>query len=256
MVSPYRGGDFHRHHSRVSRRNLRKCPSGGAIVWFILLPMSVLTGCLIIEHLVTIRRKKLLPDGTVKDILSTIQKFGLNQFSARAAAKQDLITVAMNYAIGQKGFEKGRDHIRNLIGESLQEQSLRLFRKVEWLNIIGNVSPMIGLFGTVVGMIEAFNQIVVAGGQPQPAQLADGISVALVTTYWGLLIAIPALTVQGMLRNRVEAVASEAAMEAETLVSEIAKISIGSAKAAAFIETKTAGKNPAESIKERAENAA
>jgi biopolymer transport protein ExbB len=67
-------------------------------------------------------------------------------------------------------------------------------------------------------MIELFNAIVNAGGQPQPAQLAHGISVALVTTFWGLLIAIPALAVHGVFRNRIETIISDAAVETEIVL--------------------------------------
>ena len=87
--------------------------------------------------------------------------------------------------------------------------------------LIGNVSPMVGLFGTVFGMIKLFNTIVTAGGQPQPAQLADGISIALVTTLWGLFIAIPALAIHGVFRNRIETLASDAVTEAENIMPEI-----------------------------------
>jgi biopolymer transport protein ExbB len=94
-------------------------------------------------------------------------------------------------------------------------------RSIEWLNLIGNVSPMVGLFGTVFGMIKLFDAIVTAGGQPQPAQLAGGISVALVTTFWGLFIAIPALAIHGVFRNRIETLANDAVIEAEHIVPEI-----------------------------------
>ena len=111
--------------------------------------------------------------------------------------------------------------MRNLLFESLQEQALRLGRRIEWLNLIGNVSPMVGLFGTVFGMIKLFNAIVIAGGQPQPAQLAEGISVALVTTLWGLFIAIPSLAIHGVFANRIETLLSDAMAEAENILTEM-----------------------------------
>ena len=80
---------------------------------------------------------------------------------------------------------------------------------------------MVGLFGTVFGMIKLFNAIVISGGQPQPAQFAGGISVALVTTFWGLLIAIPALTVHSILRNRIESLTADAAEEVENILFEL-----------------------------------
>jgi biopolymer transport protein ExbB len=80
---------------------------------------------------------------------------------------------------------------------------------------------MVGLFGTVYGMIMLFNAIVLAGGQPQTIQLADGISVALVTTFWGLLIAIPAVGIHGVFRNRIEALVNDAVVAAEGIMPEI-----------------------------------
>ena len=80
---------------------------------------------------------------------------------------------------------------------------------------------MVGLFGTVFGMIKLFNSIVVAGGQPQPSHMADGISVALVTTLWGLFIAIPSLAFFGIFKNRLEALTNEAVSESEAVVGAI-----------------------------------
>jgi biopolymer transport protein ExbB len=111
--------------------------------------------------------------------------------------------------------------MQNVIADTLKQQCRGLFRKIEWLNIIGNVAPMIGLFGTVYGMIKLFNSIVLAGGQPRPEQMADGVGIALVTTFWGLLIAIPALVVHSIFSNRIESIAQQAAIQAEMVLVEI-----------------------------------
>lgn len=190
--------------------------SGGWIVWFILLPMSVIMVYLAIEHSLTIRRKKLLPDGSGKAIIEKIEQYGTGQLGARIGGRSDLVSVTLVQAISRSG--EDAEIMKDAAAESLQEQAMSLFRKIEWLNLIGNVAPMVGLFGTVVGMIELFNAIVSAGGQPQPAQLAHGISVALVTTFWGLLIAIPALAVHGIFRNRIETIISDAAVETEVIL--------------------------------------
>jgi biopolymer transport protein ExbB len=193
--------------------------AGGPIVWFILLPMSLLGVFLAAEHFITIRRKKLLPEGTGKEIIEVIRQFGPQQLETRIKERRDFVSIASVKAVTQGRGDWFR--MRSALDESLQEQSWALVRKIEWLNLIGNVSPMVGLFGTVFGMIKLFNAIVVAGGQPQPAQLADGISVALVTTFWGLFIAIPALAIHGVFRNRIEALASDAVTESENIVPEI-----------------------------------
>ncbi len=193
--------------------------SGGPIVWFVLLPMSLVMVFFAVEHSLTIRRKKLLPSGIGKQIVGIIRQFGPRQLAARIADRGDFVSIAVVKAVGQGRGDWFR--MRSLLAESLQEQAGGLLRRIEWLNLIGNVSPMVGLFGTVFGMIKLFNAIVTAGGQPQPAQLADGISVALVTTFWGLFIAIPALAIHGVFRNRIETLASDAVVEAENIVPEI-----------------------------------
>jgi biopolymer transport protein ExbB len=193
--------------------------SGGVIVWFILLPMSLIMVYLAVEYSLTIRRKKLLPSGIGREIIEIIRQSGLGQLKSQVAERSDLVSIAVAEAVAKSKGDWFR--MRSILAESLQEQALRLLRKIEWVSLIGNVSPMVGLFGTVVGMIELFNAIVKAGGQPQPAHLAHGISVALVTTFWGLLIAIPALTVHGIFRNRIETLVNDSVEEAESVMPEI-----------------------------------
>jgi biopolymer transport protein ExbB len=77
---------------------------------------------------------------------------------------------------------------------------------------------MIGLFGTVYGMILAFREIVIAGGSPDPVDLAAGIGTALTTTFWGLVVAIPALAGYAIVRNRFDALTSDADAAIEHLV--------------------------------------
>ncbi|MBL8745866.1 MAG: MotA/TolQ/ExbB proton channel family protein [Phycisphaerae bacterium] len=96
----------------------------------------------------------------------------------------------------------------------------RRMRRLEPLNIIGNVAPMIGLFGTVYGMILVFRAIVAAGGTPDPTNLAAGIGTKLVGTFWGLIVAIPALSAYAFLRNRVEGSSAEALVQAKRLLDE------------------------------------
>ncbi|MFZ9915466.1 MAG: MotA/TolQ/ExbB proton channel family protein, partial [Phycisphaerales bacterium] len=91
-------------------------------------------------------------------------------------------------------------------------------RALEKLNILGQVAPMIGLFGTVYGMIVAFQTIATTGGNADPVLLAGGIGTALVTTFWGLLIAIPATSAYAMVRNRTIASSDEALAAVEEML--------------------------------------
>jgi biopolymer transport protein ExbB len=187
--------------------------AGGPVVWFVLFPMSLLTVYLVVEHALTINRKSLLGGGQLKN---KIEKSDTQRLQQALTKRSDLVSVALRDAL-----DKGKGdwfRMRSAMQESLQDQAGKLLRKIEWLSLIGGVSPMVGLFGTVFGMIKLFNAIVSAGGQPQPAQLADGIGVALVTTFWGLFIAIPALAVYGVFRNRIETLVSEAVTQSEELI--------------------------------------
>ncbi len=193
--------------------------AGGPIVWLVLLPMSLVAVYLAVEYCLSIRRERLVPRGVGGGIIEQMQRFGAGQLPAKIAEQDDFVSTAVVRAINKGGGDWFR--MRNLLFESLQEQALRLGRRIEWLNLIGNVSPMVGLFGTVFGMIKLFNAIVIAGGQPQPAQLAEGISVALVTTLWGLFIAIPSLAIHGVFANRIETLLSDAMAEAENILTEM-----------------------------------
>lgn len=196
--------------------------AGGPIVWFILLPMSIATVYLGIELCFSIRRKVLLPFGIASRIINITRQFGIASVPARIDDNVDFISKALLRTILKSQYLcDDPKYIQHLAAESLQEQAIHILRKVEWCSTIGNVAPMVGLFGTVFGMIKAFNILGVSGGQPRPDQLAGAISVALVTTFWGLLIAIPALTLHGVFRARVEGIVGEAAIELETLLRQI-----------------------------------
>lgn len=85
-------------------------------------------------------------------------------------------------------------------------------QRVHWLTAIGQLSPMLGLLGTVTGLVSAFHQVEVAGGQVQPADLASGIWEALLTTVFGLVIAIPALAGRHVFQQRQDALARDFAL--------------------------------------------
>ncbi len=214
--------------ARVERTFLRQFVfSGGPIVWFILLPLSVVTCHLSLGYCVSIRRSRLLPKSFGSFIIKRIRTHGCGDLAEHLSLNRDMVSTAISRAVMYLRGSGEQIHLQlqlqNVVSESLQEQTLKLIRKIEWLNIIGNISPMIGLFGTVFGMIKLFNSIVISGGSPHPAQMADGISVALVTTFWGLLIAIPSLGIHSIFRNNIESLASEAAVEAEMIIVEIKK---------------------------------
>lgn len=195
---------------------------GGPLVWILLL-LSLFTIKLIVQDFLTVRRSQLLPPVTIERVQDLLT--GTEHRPALELLMTDESLIGRTLYAGLTEAAHGSAAVRMAITESLEQNTANLLRKIEWLNLIGNVAPMIGLFGTVWGMIDAFNGIVQAGGQPQPADLAGGISVALVTTWWGLIVAIPALAAFGFLRNRIDSLTAEVALTSEKLLADIPTLS-------------------------------
>jgi biopolymer transport protein ExbB len=105
-----------------------------------------------------------------------------------------------------------------------EEESLKLDHRLSYLALIGNISPMIGLFGTVHGMVSSFRVIAFGGTAPDASKLAEGISTALLTTLIGLAIAIPAIAAFNILRNRIQRLVLEVGIISDRLMSRFEKV--------------------------------
>jgi len=182
--------------------------AGGWITWFLLIPLSMATMALTVHYLLTIRRKTQVPPALAHALVTAASRGDHAKLLDVSGRDETMLGVAAFAGAGQ--IRAGRDAARAAVDEAVEERATKLFRRIEYLNVIGSVSPMIGLLGTVLGMIQAFNRIFAAGGgMPDAGKLAGDIAVALVTTFWGLIIAIPALTTFAIFRNRIDAFAAE-----------------------------------------------
>jgi biopolymer transport protein ExbB len=119
-------------------------------------------------------------------------------------------------------------HGRGIMKEAMEEEASVVMHEMEryltTLGTIASISPLLGLLGTVVGMIQAFNRIYAAGGGvPEASKLVGDIAIALVNTFWGLAIAIPALTIYAFFRNRVEAITAECVKVCDHIVTLLSR---------------------------------
>ncbi len=190
---------------------------GGFITWFILVPLSVATVALTVEYSISIRRQTFVPPETYAIISESFNQQNYAEALRISDSDPSLLAAVIKTSLVESS--NGYPAMERAMEESLEERSSRLMRKIEYLNVIGNISPMVGLFGTVYGMISLFASIREAGGMPEPARIADDISVALVTTFWGLLVAIPALSIFAIFRNRIDVLTAECAIAADRLLS-------------------------------------
>lgn len=181
-------------------------------VWF-LIATSIITLAIIIERFVALRTKNIMPDGLPAQVLELIRR---NQDTDEAILKLAK-SSPMGRILAEVSAERQQDDNWRIAAiESVgRDVSWRLNRYLPALATISVIAPLLGLFGTVVGMIEIFGAYDPAAGEP--AVLAKGISIALYNTGFGILIAIPALAFHRYFRSRVEYFLHTMEREAEVL---------------------------------------
>jgi biopolymer transport protein ExbB len=188
---------------------------GGPIA-FGLIGLSIVTIALTIEYSLSIRRATMVPPEAIRRTHELIGEKRYLEAIKFTAEDMSMMGYVLNAGLTEAA--KGFAAMERALEESLDERSARLFRKIEYMNIIGNVAPMIGLLGTVTGMILLFAEIHAADAFPGARIVADRIAVALITTFWGLAIAIPALSIFAVFRNRIDVLTAECALAAEQVL--------------------------------------
>ncbi len=189
---------------------------GGWIAYLIIV-LSVVAMALAIEHCTSIRRMTVVPPDVVAEVRTMIDERRYAEAVQYTTEDPSMIAYVVNAALLEA--PNGFAAMERALEEALEARSARLYRKIEYLNIIGNVAPMLGLFGTVVGMILLFAEIHAADAFPRAQVVADQVAVALITTFWGLAVAIPALSVYAVFRNRIDVLTAECALAADQILS-------------------------------------
>jgi biopolymer transport protein ExbB len=172
---------------------------GGAIGWVIII-LSIATVAMIIEFAVNIRRDKICPPELIDEIEALLEENELQEALELCESEPNFVTNCL--AAGLPVVNEGYDKVKSAVDVTAGIEALKLQQKVGWMLFFSNLGPLLGLFGTVVGMIQAFNVIVELGVKVTPKDLAIGISAALVTTMQGLIVGIPALYAYQYFRNK------------------------------------------------------
>ena len=181
--------------------------AGGPVGMLILL-LSIGAVALVIEHVMTIREPVLMPPGLGDDVRELLAAGKLGAAVARCREEPSYLGFVLQAGLGEA--DGGWAAVEKATEDAAADQSARLFRKIEYLSVIGNIAPMLGLLGTVIGMILAFREVAGTPGAVQAGDLAQGIYLALVTTVEGLIVAIPSLAAFAVFRNRVDQLVAEA----------------------------------------------
>ena len=187
--------------------------AAGWPIWFLLLA-SVFSVALIIERASALRRSKIVPPGLLASVVTEFRQGTMDEASLkRLDAHSPLGRV---FAAGLRNVKSSRDVMREAVEEAGRGVAHELERFLTSLGTIASISPLMGLFGTVVGMIEIFGSGAGTGHDPQ--QLAHGISVALYNTAFGLIIAIPSMIFYRHFRALVDGLVVEMELQAVKLV--------------------------------------
>jgi len=185
----------------------------GVAMIAVLFALSLTAAYLVFDHLISVRRSDLIPPGLSEEVRKQLKSGEVAKASQLCKENPSLLSFVLLHGIAELEF--GWASVEKAIEDALAEQSARLFRKIEYLSVIGNIAPMVGLLGTVFGMIVAFQSVAATQGTASAPQLAEGIYQALVTTVGGLIVAIPSIGAFAVFRNRIDQLVAEAAYTAQ-----------------------------------------
>jgi biopolymer transport protein ExbB len=188
--------------------------AAGWPIWFLLLA-SVIAVALIIERSVSLRAAKIIPPRLLDEVVGVYQRQGMSPEVIERLSKDSPLGAVL--AAGLRNLKSSRIVMKEAIEEAGRAVAHDLARFLTTLGTIATAAPLLGLFGTVIGMIEIFGAQSPTGGT-NPQQLAHGISIALYNTAFGIAIAIPALIFYRHFRNKVDTFVVEIEQLASKLV--------------------------------------
>lgn len=207
----------------TSGGTLLKFVSGGGPIGFIIVALSIAALALVVIHAVQIRRDSLLPPDRInalKGLLAEGQVEAAVEYCLLPANDCYLTRILAPALTRYLRSPFGAFELKNALEEAGAEETARLYRSTDALGVIGSVAPLLGLLGTVQGMIGAFETVAsnaAANSAGYYEALAYNISIALITTFQGLVVAIPCVTLFTFFRNRIDSIAAEAGQRLDEL---------------------------------------
>lgn len=208
------------HASAIPQRSLLELLRAGGMVMVPLVGCSFLLVVFVLERSIALRRGRIVPRPFVKRFLHQVSEGQLDREQALTLCEGNASPVAAVFAAGTKKWGRPAVEIEQAVLDAGERAVNGLRRHLRLFNGIATVSPLLGLLGTVFGMITAFNEISDSDAMGRPELLAAGISQALITTAAGLCIAIPALVAYLYFGGRVD----QLTMELDRLGTELVSL--------------------------------
>jgi len=187
--------------------------AAGWPIWF-LLATSIIAVALIIERSISLRTAKIIPPRLFEQVIDMYRRQGVSEEVLERLAKDSPLGAVL--AAGLRNHKSSRYVMKEAIEEAGRAVAHEMERFLTTLGTIATAAPLLGLFGTVIGMIEIFGSQSPSGANPQ--QLAHGISIALYNTAFGIAIAIPSLIFYRHYKNKVDTFVVEMELAAAKLI--------------------------------------
>jgi biopolymer transport protein ExbB len=189
--------------------------ASGPIGLFILC-LSIYFTALVIRLFLEFRLSEAVPPALVEKLDAAIKDRKFQE--AYDACRDDNSFLARLVRTGIANLPNGRTEAKEAMNAVAEEIVVNMESKISYLATIGTLGPMIGLVGTVWGMIRSFQELATAGGQPRPEKLAEGISTALFITLEGVSLSVPAIFFFAFFRNRIALISTEATKVADRTI--------------------------------------
>lgn len=184
---------------------------------FIFLGLSFALVALFVMCVLQARRETIMPTELIEGFEAHLNAKQFQEAYELASADESFLGKLLSAGLGK--VSKGYEHAIEAMQEVGEDENMKLEHRLSYISLIGTISPMVGLFGTVDGMVRSFSVIAFSPTTPKPSELAEGISTALLTTLVGLAIAIPAIAAYSILRNRIDRLVLEVGITGESLMS-------------------------------------
>jgi biopolymer transport protein ExbB len=214
-----------------TKRSLLDYVARGGPVGLIIVLISLAAIGMIVAQWLRVRREVLAPPALTDDLRRLLGEKDVDGAIARCAGEErpSFLSRVMGASLSRAARSPfGMLELRTTVEETGRLEVDRLYRLTDGIGLIASVAPMLGLLGTVIGMVGAFDAIMLAEGPARPDQLAGSISQALITTVLGLIVAIPCTAAYTYLRNRIDHLATEIG---ETIDDMIAPLEASGAEA-------------------------
>jgi biopolymer transport protein ExbB len=203
LLSPYYAFAADVAHTAVKKVTLWNLLVAGGWTMCLIGVLSIVTVALVIYNFLTLKIETLIPLQFTENLVTKLENHDLQgaQFLCQNQKNNIIASIAL---AGLSRHKKGRVVMHEAMDNTARREISRLWQNITYLGDIATIAPLLGLFGTVLGMIEAFNTISYAGTGVKPMMLVGGISMALVSTAAGLIVAIPALSFYSLFRGKVQ----------------------------------------------------